>query len=65
MRVTFVDDKKSHRAITNINGVLDAIDQKEAVFERDISRIVRGGNNYLQITPRTSLEILELEIRVE
>lgn len=65
MKLTFVDDGQPKRAITNVNGVLDAIDQKEPIFERDISRIIRGGNNYIRITPRNTIDILELEIRVE
>ena len=65
LKMTFVDDGSPKRAILNVNGVLDAIDQTGPVFERDVSRIIRGGNNYVSITPKSPLEILELEIRAE
>jgi hypothetical protein len=63
--IEFVDDGRTKRAKTNINGKLDIIDQKGPKFTRDISAIVREGNNYIEIQPLTELEVVKLQVRAE
>ncbi len=63
--IEFVDDGRVKRARTNINGKFDVVDQREAKFTRDISSIVREGNNYIEIQPLTELDIAKLEVRAE
>lgn len=65
LTIEFVDDGRAKRAETNVNGKLDVIDQKGPTFTRDISAVVREGNNYLEIRPLTELDIVKLEVRVE
>ncbi len=63
--VEFVDDSRLKRAQLNINGRLDIIDQKTKIYARDISALVREGNNYLELKPLTDFDIARLEVRVE
>jgi len=63
--IEFVDDGTLKRATTNVNGRLDSIDQRDARFVRDITTIARIGNNYIDLVPRTSLDIVKLEVRLE
>lgn len=65
MEIEFVDDNKAKQAQVNVNGKFDAIDQRTPEYERDISTLVREGNNYLEIKPVTELNIARVEIRVE
>jgi len=61
----FVDDGRVKRAETNVNGKLDVIDQRQPSFTRDLSKIIREGNNYVEIRPLTELDIVKLEVRAE
>ena len=63
--IEFVDDGRVKRAETNVNGKLDVIDQRQPTFTRDISKVVREGNNYIEIRPLTELDIVKLEVRAE
>ncbi len=65
LNIEFVDDGTNKRATTNVNGKLDAIDQRDARFIRDITPIVRLGNNYIDLIPRSSLDVVKLEVRLE
>ena len=65
LKIEFVDDGRTKRAVTNINGKLDSIDQRRPTFTRDISAVVREGNNYIEIRPLTELDIVKLEVRAE
>ena len=63
--ITFVDDKEPKKADLNINGHMLRIDQDRAYFSRDISDWVQPDNNYIEIYPLTTLNIVKLEIRLE
>ena len=63
--VEFVDDGRLKEARTNINGRLDVISQREPVFIRDISPIVRDGNNFVGLEPMGDLNVMNIEVRVE
>jgi len=65
LRVEFVDDRDTKQAEVNVNGRLDAINQYKPVYEREISAIVRDGNNYIEILPLTDMNIAKLQVRVE
>lgn len=65
LNIEFVDAVNDKRVQTNINGRLDIIDQKEAKFERDISNVIVNGNNYVELTPLTNVNIAKLEIMPE
>ncbi len=63
--IEFVDDGRVKHARTNINGKFDIVDQRDPKFTRDISAVVREGNNYIEIQPLTELDIAKLQVRVE
>jgi len=65
LHIEFVDDGKAKRAKTNVNGRFDVIDQREPIFNRDISAIAREGNNYIEIQPLTELDIVRLQVRAD
>lgn len=65
LSIAFSGSERSRRATVNINGELDSVTQRDTVFIRDISSIIRPGSNYLEIIPDTNLDIQTLEIRVE
>ena len=65
LRLEFVDNSDRKKAQLNINGRYDSIDQRDSEYEKDISNIIREGNNYIEIKPLTDLDIARLEIRVE
>ncbi len=65
LRITFVDDKEDKRAELNVNGKLDFIDQTKATYERDLGSYAVEGNNYLELTPKSTLNIAKLEVVIE
>ncbi len=65
MEIEFVDNGQMKEAETNVNGRLDVLSQKDPRYGRDISEVVRDGNNYVGIMPMTDLDIISLKVRVE
>ncbi len=65
MQIEFVDDGRLKEARTNVNGRLDVLSQREPTFIRDISAVVRDGNNFISLDPLTDLNVMNLEVRVE
>ncbi|OYT31470.1 hypothetical protein DRJ22_04935 [Candidatus Woesearchaeota archaeon] len=65
LKIEFVDDGKTKEAEINVNGIKDIINQKDPEYEKDISKIIKEGNNYIKIKPKTELDINKLEIRIE
>ncbi len=63
--INFVDDKESKEALLNINEGLTNIDQKESKLSLDITRNLVKGNNYIKLTPKTPLDIVELKVKVD
>ncbi len=65
LRVEFVDDRSLKHAEININDKRDVIDQRDDVYERDISSFVREGSNYIEIKPLAELDIVKLQVRAD
>lgn len=66
LRINFVDDNAQKTADLNINGILSAIDQHNALYEKDITSKTRDGNNYVALTPKVAeLNVVNLEVKVE
>lgn len=65
--VLYIDfvSKDRKRAELNINGRMRSIDQKEDRYEREITDYLVEGNNYIELTPITDMNIPRLEVRVE
>jgi hypothetical protein len=65
LTLEFVDDSVSKRAELNVNGRMFAVDQRNNKYERDISSLIREGNNYIEIKPLTELDVVKLQVRAE
>lgn len=65
LKIEFIDDGSTKMADLIVNGIRFAINQKEAGYSRGLDSWIRPGNNYIQIIPRTTLDIANLEIRAE
>lgn len=65
LKVAFVDDASRKFAEINLNGILSTIDQSNARYEKDITSRVREGNNYFVLTPKTELNVVNLQISAE
>ena len=65
LRLEFVDDEENKRADININDHFITLDDDERVFTRNINDIIEEGNNFIEIRPRTRLDIVELSIKLE
>jgi len=61
----FVNDHDSKRADINVNNHFITLDQDERFFERNIRGLVEEGNNFVEIEPRTDLEIVEIRVQIE
>ena len=65
LTIEFVDDRENKRADLNINDHLISLDQKDKIFSRNIRNDIRKGNNFIQIRPRTVIDIVEIKVEVQ
>lgn len=65
IRIEFVDDENTKKADLNINDHLVRIDQKKKTYEKNINSWIEEGNNFIKITPKTTLDIVELNIELD
>jgi len=70
LRIEFTDDEKNKRADLNINDRLSTIDQEDKVFTKTLNDdddpdFVEEGNNFIEIRPRTRLDIVEIKVEIE
>ncbi len=68
LTIRFVEDaqfdkkREQKKADLVVNGVLFTIDQRETVYERDITPHVLEGNNYIRLLPRSDLDIVKMTV---
>jgi len=60
--IKFIDDNTLKNARLNVNGRLYMIDQRTPNYRADITDDIEEGNNYIELTPLTELNIVKLEI---
>lgn len=65
LSITFVDDDSNKMADLSVNGHLTSIDQDEKDYSRNIKSWIEEGNNYIEIQPRTALDIKELKVEID
>ncbi len=65
LKMNFVSEKEFKEAEISINGRLTRLDQKEKEYRKDITSMIQQGTNFIQITPKSRLEIVELVIKSE
>jgi len=61
----FVDDKSSKSADVNVNDHKFRIAQTRAVFTKNIDSFVEEGNNFIEITPKGTMNIVELNVTLQ
>jgi len=65
LKIEFVDGEKNKRADININDRLFTIDQDERIFTKNINRYLEEGNNFIEVRPRTMLDVVEIIIKLQ
>tara|TARA_Y100000310_G_scaffold342247_1_gene444584 strand:- start:2172 stop:3371 length:1200 start_codon:yes stop_codon:yes gene_type:complete len=70
LTIEFVDDGRDRRADLNINDRLTTIDTDEKFFTKTLNDgtdpdFVEEGNNFVEIRPRTRLDIVEITVELE
>ncbi len=65
VRIEFVDDKDTKRLDLNINDHLVRIDQEKKEYSKNIDDWIEEGNNFIKITPKTTLDIVEVKVELE
>jgi hypothetical protein len=65
LQIEFVDDDENKRADLNINDRLSTIDQDKNLFTKKLNDYVQEGNNFIEIRPRTRLDIVELRVELQ
>lgn len=68
LRIEFLDEDSDKKAELDVNDHLYMInideDDEEKLFERNINGWIEEGSNYIKITPKIKLEIVNLEVVV-
>ena len=70
LTIEFVDDEKDKRADLNINDRLSTIDTEKKTFTKTLNDdndpdFIEEGNNFIEIRPRTRLDIVEIRVQLE
>lgn len=68
LEIRFVDDRETKEAEVNVNGRYKNIDQKTNKFSWELSKesdLLQSGRNYIELTPKSALNIVEARILVE
>ena len=64
LSIKFVDDQKEKRAKLDINGHIETLETKKALFSKIINNKVSQGNNYIRLEPLEDIEVVELKIEL-
>jgi len=64
LTVEFVDGRRNKRADLNINDRLSTIDEDGRIFTKNLDRFIEEGNNFIEIRPRTKLDIVEIRVEI-
>jgi len=70
LTIEFVDDGRDRRADLNINNRLTTLDTDEKFFTKTLNDgndpdFIEEGNNFVEIRPRTRLDIVEIRVEFE
>lgn len=65
LKIKFVDDKEEKLGIVNVNGHRISFDTRtRPEYTKDISSNIEEGNNYIQIEPQVTLNIVEIRVEL-
>ena len=65
LNILFQEGNDQKRADINVNDKFFTLDQEDKDFTEDITDIVEDGNNFIEIMPRSRLDIVEVNVRLE
>jgi len=65
LKINFVDDEQTKRADINMNDHLVRIDQEEKTYEKNVDAWIEEDNNFIKITPKTTLDIVDIKVQLE
>jgi len=70
LTIEFVDGERNKRADLNINDRLSTIDTEKKTFTKTLNDgndpdFIEEGNNFIEIRPRTSLDIVEIRVELQ
>ncbi len=70
LTIEFADDERLKRADLNINDRLREIDTEDKSYTKKLNDgrdpdLLKEGNNFIEITPRTRLDIVEIRVQLE
>ncbi|MDP7323402.1 MAG: hypothetical protein QF632_01420, partial [Candidatus Woesearchaeota archaeon] len=60
--INFVDDREDKEAEINVNGHVTILDQREREYRRKINSWIERENNYVGITPLSTLYIVDIQV---
>lgn len=61
----FVDDDTEKKFELNVNGHLRYVEEDVKEYSKNINSWIEEGNNYVEIRPKTTLDIVELRVELE
>lgn len=62
----FVDDDDEEKKFElNVNGHLRYVEEDEKEYSKNIDNWIEEGNNYVEIRPKTTLDIVEIRVEIE
>ncbi|MFH1642346.1 MAG: hypothetical protein ABIC04_05620 [Nanoarchaeota archaeon] len=65
LTIRFVDKEERKRLDLDVNGHSYRIDQYEKTYTRDIRSWIEEDNNFVKLTPKTTVDIVEMMVEVE
>ena len=65
LTIEFVNDDENKRADINVNDRFITLDDEDRVFTKNVNDYLEEGNNFIEVRPRTRLDIVELKIELE
>ncbi|MBI3036327.1 hypothetical protein HYY73_01020 [Candidatus Woesearchaeota archaeon] len=65
LAIMFVDDKERKVANLEINNQKTRIDTKSANYSKNIDSFLVAGTNYIRLVPETTLNIVELKLKLD
>jgi len=70
LNIEFADDERNKRADLNINDRLSTIDTEKKTFTKKLNdgndpAFIQEGNNFIEIRPRTRLDIVEIRVELQ
>jgi len=70
LTIEFTEDRRNKRADLNVNDRLSSIDTEDRIFTKTLNDgtdpdFIEEGNNFIEIKPRTRLDIVEIKVEVQ